>query len=119
MSDIYYFIIYSFISAGVNGKNGEFINVSLDSTEFINRISPVANINAEYIFPISSQVPLYAGLGAELQYTYFYDNGNRYKVYVVDAQGGPGVVESQLFGHMINPVISLTIYYRFGNTTGY
>jgi hypothetical protein len=110
---------FSGTSVGVNGSNAESISFISDSSEFINSIMPVVNVNAEYIFPISSEVPLYAGIGAQLQYTYFYDNGNRYRLDVTDGFGQVYNIQSQLLGHMINPVISLTIYYRFGNTTGY
>lgn len=103
---------------GVNGRNGstfEFREYVMDSSEMISMVVPAVNINAEYIFPISSQVPLFAGIGGQLQYSYFYERGREYKVGIVDMQGYYYPLQPKLYGHMINPVLFLNIYYRFGN----
>jgi hypothetical protein len=107
---------------GASGKNSssfEFRNYVADSSEFINMVVPAVNINAEYIFPISSQVPLYAGIGGQLQYSYFYKQGREYKVGIIDMQGYYYPLQPRLFGHMINPILFLNVYYRFGNRDNY
>lgn len=107
---------------GASGKNGssfEFRNYVDDSSEFINMIVPAVNVNAEYIFPISSQVPLYVGIGGQLQYSYFYKQGREYKVGIIDMQGYYYPLQPRLYGHMINPIVFLNIYYKFGNKDNY
>jgi hypothetical protein len=108
---------------GANGRNSSSFQMRefvVDSSEFINMVLPAVNINAEYIFPISSQVPLYAGIGGQLQYSYFYKQGREYKVGIIDMQGLYYPLQPRLYGHMINPILFLNIYYRFGNrNSGY
>lgn len=104
---------------GVTGKGFAFGNLIADSSQLINTATPVININAEYIFPISSEVPLYAGIGAQIQYAYFFDQNKSYRVDIVDNQFQYYSLQPKLYGHMVNPALFLNIYYRFGNRDNY
>lgn len=104
---------------GINGKDMQITQIVQDSTEFINVISPMVHVTAEYIFPISSQVPLYAGIGAQIQYTYFLDKQQIYRVDIVDERQQYYTLQPELQGHMLNPSVFLSVYYRFGNRNNY
>ncbi|RYD55788.1 MAG: hypothetical protein EOP56_14590 [Sphingobacteriales bacterium] len=102
-------------ASGRNSSSFQFRDFVADSSEFITMVLPAININAEYIFPISSQVPLYAGIGGQLQYSYFYNRGREYKMGIIDMNGSYYALQPRLYGHMINPILFLNIYYKFGN----
>ena len=45
-------------STSIHGRGGEEIVVNFSNTDVVERATPMANINAEYIFPISNDAPL-------------------------------------------------------------
>jgi hypothetical protein len=90
------------------------MSYSVDAASHITRIIPAVTPQVEYIFPISQEKPLYVGIGGQIQYTYFYDDGSKYTVQVLDAAGQYQKLDAALLGSMINPGAQLSVYYRFG-----
>lgn len=103
----------------LSGKSAINTRIQTDSS-YLQTWMPGLNAGLEYIFPISTQKPLYLGIGGQLQYIYFYETGEKSNVLIGDPQSGnPLKVTTSLNGHMVNPGITLTLYYRFGNTDYY
>lgn len=115
------------LGLGVSYLNGKGIELSgkaenrapVAPPPYINALMPAVNLNAEYTFPISGDVPLSAGLGANLQYIYFFDNGRKYSSTIVDPQLGAIPVHANLQGQMFNPGFYILIYYKLSNDRGY
>src|SRR5690606_1178248 len=93
--------------------SGDSSGVQVVSTDNIKLWTPSINLGLEYTFPISKEVPLYAGIGAHLQYAWFYDKGRQYGFNVTDPVSGAYSLQGQLYGHMLNPGGSVSLYYRF------
>lgn len=87
-----------------------------DSPPYIDTWMPSFNGRAEYIFPMSSEQPLYVGIGCKLQYIYFFDNDIKYNITITDQYKGAYLLQPELLGHLVNPGFYLSVYYRFGNT---
>jgi hypothetical protein len=95
------------------------MSFGVDSGYAITRIAPAVTPSIEYLFPISQEKPLFVGIGGQLQYIYFFDDGNSSTVQVVDAQGQYLKLKAALRGHMVNPGLQLSVYWRFGNNADY
>ncbi|WP_276132221.1 hypothetical protein [Polluticoccus soli] len=85
---------------------------------YIDALMPAVTLTAEYTFPISKEKPLFAGIGGNLQYIHFFDNGRKYTSTIEDPQLGSIPVHANLQGEMVNPGIYLLVYYSF-NSRGY
>jgi hypothetical protein len=115
------------MSVGVSYLNGRAIELS-GKTEnrvpdapppYINALMPAINLTAEYTVPISREKPLFVGLGANLQYIYFLDNGRKYNATIIDDQLGAIPLQTNLQGQMLNPGIYLVVYYTFKSANKY
>ena len=80
---------------------------------------PAVTPRIEYIFPMSQEKPLFVGIGGQLQYIYFFDDGATYNVQVTDKQYQALKLNATLKGHLVNPGVQIAVYYRFGNTDTY
>ncbi len=98
---------------------GNVQSVSVDASNHITRWVPAIVPRIEYIFPISADKPLYAGISGQVQYIYFFDDGSAYTVQVVDNQYRPIRLNAALLGHMVNPAVQVSVYYRFGQSGVY
>lgn len=99
----------------INGNPELISRVIEDSSAFISRLAPYIMLSGEYIFPMSSQVPLFIGIGGQIQYAYFFEGDTRYRVDIEDNQSQYYRLQPELSGHMINPALYAVIYYRFGS----
>lgn len=96
-------------------KNNEHVtNLLADSGILIKTWMPAINLNIEYVAAVNSQKHLYAGIGLRVQYIYFYDKTTSYPIAIVDDQSNYYKLQTKLYGHMLNPALSLSLYYRFG-----
>lgn len=86
---------------------------------YITTWMPAVSGNVEYIFPISSEKPISAGIGGKIHYIYFFDNGIKYNSTILDSYQGAIPVKANLQGHMVNPGIYLVVYYTFGRAEIY
>lgn len=98
----------------INGKPELINSVIEDSSAFISSITPYAMFSGEYIMPVTSDAPVYLGIGAQIQYTYFFSGDRTYRVDIVDNQLQYYQLTPELSGHMVNPAVYAVIYYRFG-----
>lgn len=87
--------------------------VEEDSSFYNQTTIPAFYLNTEYIKPLKSTSNLYYGIGFQLQYIYFLDQGKKYRVDIIDDLSRRYTVYPELKGHLINPALSLNIYYRF------
>lgn len=115
---------------GVNRLNGQDIQfsqrseneityVEQDSTFYNQTTVPSFFLNAEYIKPLKAGSSTYYGIGFQLQYVYFLDQGKKYRVDIVDENTYRYVLYPELKGHMINPILSLNLYYRLNSNRNY
>lgn len=100
------------ISASKN--NSHIRELIADSSIMINTWMPTVNLNLEYVVPVNAGKHLYAGVGLRVQYIYFYDKTTTYKITVVDENYNYFNLQTKLYGHMLNPALCLSLYYRFG-----
>lgn len=105
--------------SGGGGDNVEFRMAISDSTKFIKTVAPVVAFNAEYVAPLIPDRSIYFGIGAQLQYLYFFDDKTTYRIDIIDNNGVYYRAEPRLYGHCFNPMLFLNIYYRFGERRGY
>ncbi len=103
--------------AGTN--QGNIASVSSAASAPITRWVPAATPRIEYIFPISQEKPLFVGIGGQVQYIYFFDDGSTYDVQVVTRQYQQLKLKASLRGHMVNPGAQLSVYYRFSDRNAY
>lgn len=80
---------------------------------YLDALMPAISLTGEYTIPISKEKPLYAGMGGNIQYIHFFDNGRKYSSTIEDPQLGAIPVHANLQGEMINPGIYLLVYYYF------
>ncbi len=110
---------------GVNMLNGNRVQISKRSEVEINRViedSSVYNkttvpsfyINIEYMHPLGDKGWQYS-IGAQLHYIYFLDQGNTYRVDIIDEQLAYYSLQPELTGHMLNPMVFVNLYYRLGS----
>lgn len=99
--------------AGNDISTNSFVSINEDST-YITSWLPSFHAGIEYVFPISSKKPLFAGIGGKIQYIYVFDNEKKYHISLVDNKYQYYQLEPNLVGHLIIPGIYITIYYKFG-----
>lgn len=111
------------IGVGANFLKGNKVQISKRSDNEISRIIedsslynsatlPAFYLNVEYIRPINKQSKVYYGIGAQLHYIYFLDQGNTYRIDIIDKNFQYFSLQPELVGHMINPMVFLNLYYR-------
>ncbi len=100
-------------SVSVSGDQSLVREVKADSSIFIKTTMPAINLNLEYLAPLSANSKVYAGVGFRLQYIYFFSKDS-YRIDIVDNQYNYYKLQAQLHGHMLNPLLYLSLYYRFG-----
>lgn len=98
---------------------GNIMSVNAAASAPITRWVPAVTPRIEYVFPMSQEKPLFVGIGGQIQYAYFFDDGAKYDVQVVDKQYQSKKLTATLMGHLVNPGVQLSIYYRFGNADYY
>jgi hypothetical protein len=98
---------------GNNMTSTSFVSVTEDST-YITTWLPSVQAGIEYVFPVSSKKPLFAGIGGKIQYSYVFDNQKKYHVTIVDNKYQVYQLEPNLYGHLVTPGIYLALYYKFG-----
>lgn len=114
---ISYFLGKGLEIAGTN--QGNIMSVNYATSTQIKRWVPAVMPRIEYVFPISQEKPLFAGIAGQVQYIYFFDDGSAYDVQVVTQQYQQLKLNASLRGHMVNPGVQLSVYYRFGDTNAY
>ena len=113
------------IGAGVNFLKGnrvqfskrsenDILQVIEDSTLYNSSAMPAIYINFEYTRPINPGSPIRYGIGAQLQYIYFFTSPNNYRVDIVDEKFQYYSLKPELAGHMFNPMLYVNLYYRLG-----
>jgi hypothetical protein len=98
---------------------GNILSVNAAASAPIKRWVPAVMPRIEYVFPMSQEKPLFVGIGGQIQYIYFFDDGATYDVQVVDKQYQSLKLNATLKGHLVNPGVQLSVYYRFGNNDNY
>lgn len=108
---------------GVNMLKGNRVQISKRSENDINRIIedstlynkstiPSFYLNLEYMRPINSNSKVYYGIGAQVQYIYLLDQGNTYRVDIIDKNFNYYSLKPELIGHVLNPMVFVNLYYR-------
>lgn len=111
------------IGAGANILKGNRVQISKRSDNEISRIVedsslynqatlPAFYLNVEYIRPTSKNSKIYYGIGAQLHYIYFLDQGATYRIDIIDKNFQYFSLQPELTGHMINPMVFVNLYYR-------
>ncbi|HEY9176228.1 MAG TPA: hypothetical protein VIN07_00995 [Flavipsychrobacter sp.] len=115
------------IGVGVNSLKGNRVQISkrsdndimrvIEDSSFYNKATlPAFYLNLEYIRPLKSNSKLYYGIGAQLHYIYFLDQGASYRVDMIDKNMQYFSLQPELKGHMLNPMVFVNLYYRLGKT---
>jgi hypothetical protein len=102
----------SVITSG-NNNDLSVSTVSRDSGA-INSWSPAINVEMEYVIPISTTKPWFAGLGFNLQYIHFFDHGAKYNIAIFDSQYNWRKYEANLKGEVFTPGFYISFYYKLG-----
>lgn len=111
------------VGVGVNSLKGNRVQISKRSDNDISRIIedssfynkatlPAFYMNVEYIRPLNSTSKVYYGIGAQLHYIYFLDQGTKYRVDIIDKNLQYFSLQPELTGHMLNPMVYVNLYYR-------
>lgn len=106
------------VGVGINGSNNgassnTIVSFSADSS-YISSWLPFFHAGIEYIFPASSQKPIFVGIGGKLQYIYLFDNGEKFHTTIIDSRYQVTRLQPTLYGHMFNPGFYISFYYKFG-----
>lgn len=113
------------IGVGANSLQGNRVQISkrsdndimrvLEDSSFYNKATlPAFYLNLEYIRPLNNNSKVYYGIGAQLHYIYFLDQGNTYRVDMIDKNLQYFSLQPELTGHMLNPMVFVNLYYRLG-----
>ncbi len=113
------------IGVGVNSLKGNRVQISkrsdndisriIEDSSFYNKVtSPAFYLNLEYIRPLNTSSRVYYGIGAQLHYIYFLDQGTKYRVDIIDKNLQYFSLQPELTGHMLNPMVFVNLYYRLG-----
>lgn len=113
------------VGVGVNSLQGNRVQISkrsdndimrvIEDSSFYNKATlPAFYLNLEYIRPLNNSSKVYYGIGAQLHYIYFLDQGNTYRVDMIDKNLQYFSLQPELTGHMINPMVFVNLYYRLG-----
>ncbi len=111
------------IGVGVNSLKGNRVQISkrsdnditriIEDSSFYNKATlPAFYLNVEYIRPLNSTSKVYYGIGAQLHYIYFLDQGTKYRVDIIDKNLQYFTLQPELTGHMLNPMVYINLYYR-------
>lgn len=96
-------------------SDNEIARVVEDSSLYNKATLPAFYLNVEYKRPLNSNNnKVYYGIGAQLHYIYFLDQGLDYRVDIVDKNFQYFSLNPTLEGHMINPMVFINLYYRLG-----
>lgn len=98
---------------GLSGDQNSYLTVIEDSADYIKTIVPQMCVSAEYVMPVTSDAPVMLGIGAQLQYSYFFERQTTWRISVVDDQFNLYNLRPKLQGHFINPGVYVVLYYRF------
>ena len=109
------------VGVGVNSLKGNRVQISKRSDNDISRIIedssfynkatlPAFYMNLEYIRPLNSTSKVFYGIGAQLHYIYFLDQGTKYRVDIIDKNLQYFSLQPQLTGHMLNPMVYVNPY---------
>ncbi|MCB0698692.1 MAG: hypothetical protein H6551_00500 [Chitinophagales bacterium] len=93
-------------------SNNDIGRVIEDSTFYNKTTIPSFYLNAEYMRPINSNSKVYYGVGVQLQYIYFLDQGNTYRVDIIDKYYNYYSLKPELVGQVLNPMVFVNLYYR-------
>jgi hypothetical protein len=99
--------------------NDDLVTSFTNTEPYIKAWAPSFNLQLEYIFPISSEKPLYAGIGGKVQYVHFFDNDIKYNMTITSQNQGAIQLEPELLGNMLNPGVYLIVYYQFRTSNKY
>lgn len=111
------------VGVGVNSLKGNRVQISkrsdndilqvIEDSSFYNKATlPAFYLNLEYIRPLNSSSKVYYGIGAQLHYIYMLDQGNTYRVDMIDKNLQYFSLQPELTGHMLNPMVFVNLYYR-------
>lgn len=98
----------------INGKPELISSIIEDSSAFINRTAPYILLSGEYILPVTSDAPVYMGIGGQIQYLYFFAGDTKYRVDIIDDKLQYYQLQPELSGSVVNPAVYVVFYYRFG-----
>lgn len=112
------------VGVGINSLKGNRVQISkrsdndivqvIEDSSFYNKATlPAFYLNLEYIRPLNSSAKVYYGIGAQLHYIYMLDQGNTYRVDMIDKNLQYFSLQPELAGHMLNPMVFVNLYYRF------
>lgn len=115
------------VGVGVNSLTGNRVQISkrsdndimtvIEDSSFYNKATlPAFYLNVEYIRPLNKSSKVYYGIGAQLHYIYFLDQGNTYRVDMIDKNLQYFSLQPELTGHMLNPMVFVNLYYRLGSS---
>eukprot|EP00388_Colpodella_angusta_P015592 GDKJ01038653.1.p1 GENE.GDKJ01038653.1~~GDKJ01038653.1.p1 ORF type:complete len:236 (+),score=-41.90 GDKJ01038653.1:174-881(+) len=99
---------------GLSGNKNSYITEIEDSADYIQTISPQVGLSIEYVIPVTPKLPLYLGIGGQVLYSYYFERQTNWRISVVDDQYNLYNLRPKLQGHMLNPGVYLTVYYRLG-----
>lgn len=113
------------IGVGANFLQGNRVQISkrsdneiartIEDSSFYNKATlPAVYLNVEYISPTSSNSKVYYGVGFQLHYIYLLDQGNSYRVDIIDKNFQYFSLKPELTGQLINPMFYVNLYYRLG-----
>lgn len=113
------------VGVGVNSLQGNRVQISkrsdndimrvIEDSSFYNKATlPAFYLNLEYIRPLNNSSKVYYGIGAQLHYIYFLDQGNTYRIDMIDKNLQYFSLQPELKGHMVNPMVFVNLYYRLG-----
>lgn len=111
------------IGASVNILRGNRVQISKRSENEIARIIedsslynqatlPAFYLNTEYVRPAGKNSKIYYGIGVQLHYIYFLDQGATYRIDIIDKNFQYFSLKPELLGHMVNPMVFVNLYYR-------
>ena len=93
-------------------SENEISRVIEDSTFYNKATLPAFYLNVEYMRPVKKDSRVYYGIGAQLHYIHFLDQGANYRVDIIDKNFQYFSLQPQLTGNMINPMVFVNLYYR-------
>lgn len=104
--DAYAISIYQGVGASGNQYTGT-------SSQRLHTWAPHIKLLAEYSKRISHEIPLFMGISGQLNYNYFI-GGTDLDIALYDQNNILYTRKVSLEGSLINPVVQVQIYYRFG-----
>ena len=97
----------------ISKRSDNDINTIIEDSSVYNKATlPAFYLNVEYIRPMNSSGKVYYGIGFQLHYIYLLDQGNTYRVDMIDKNFQYYKLQPELLGHMLNPMFYINLYYR-------